>query len=119
MLSGTELFVGANYESKFGHLILCGMGGIFVEVLKDFSAGLVPVDHDEALNMIRNLNGYKIIKGIRGTKGISEKAFADVIVRLSGLLQIAPEIAELDFNPLLGSGDTVIVVDARINMKKR
>jgi len=118
MLSGAELFVGAKFESKFGHMILCGLGGIFIEVLKDVSAGLVPVSSDEACSMIRNLKSYKIIQGVRGQKGISETAFADVIVRLSGLLQIAPEIVELDFNPLLGKQDSVVVVDARINIKK-
>ena len=118
MLSGTELFVGANYDSKFGHMILCGLGGIFIEVLKDISAGLVPVGRDEAISMIRNLKSYKIIKGVRGQKGINEDAFADVILRLSGLLQIAPEIVELDFNPLLGNQDSVVVVDARINIKR-
>lgn len=118
MLSGTELFVGANHEPMFGHMILCGLGGIFLEVLKDISAGLVPIDMCEAISMIRNLKSYKIIKGVRGQKGISEDSFADVIVRLSGLLQIAPEIIELDFNPLLGNKDSVIVVDARINIKR-
>jgi acetyltransferase len=118
MLSGTELFVGANHEPMFGHMILCGLGGIFLEVLKDISAGLVPIDMYEAISMIRNLKSYKIIKGVRGQKGISEDGFADVIVRLSGLLQIAPEIIELDFNPLLGNKDSVIVVDARINIKR-
>ncbi len=118
MLSGTELFVGANYEPKFGHMILCGLGGIFIEVLKDISAGLIPINKDEAISMIRSLKSYKIIKGMRGQKGISEDGFADVIVRLSGLLQIAPEIIELDFNPLLGDQDSVVVVDARINIKR-
>jgi acetate---CoA ligase (ADP-forming) len=118
MLSGTELFVGANHEPMFGHMILCGLGGIFLEVLKDISAGLVPIDMYEAISMIRSLKSYKIIKGARGQKGISEDGFADVIVRLSGLLQIAPEIIELDFNPLLGNQDSVAVVDARINIKR-
>jgi acetyltransferase len=118
MLSGTELFVGASCDSKFGHMILCGLGGIFIEVLKDVSAGLVPVHRDEAITMIRSLKSYKIIEGVRGQKGINEDAFADVIMRLSALLQIAPEIVELDFNPLLGNQDSVVVVDARINISQ-
>jgi acetate---CoA ligase (ADP-forming) len=119
MLSGTELFVGANYDSKFGHTILCGLGGIFIEVLKDISAGLVPVGRDEVISMIRSLKSYDIIKGVRGQKGINEDGFADVIIRLSGLLQTAPEIIELDFNPLLGNQDSVVVVDARVNIRKK
>jgi acetyltransferase len=118
MLSGTELFVGAKYEPKFGHLILCGLGGIFIEVLKDVASGLVPISREEALFMIRNLKSYKIIKGVRGQKGVNEELFAEVILRLSALLKAAPEIIELDFNPLLGKEDSVVVVDARIRLNK-
>jgi len=118
MLSGTELFVGAKYEPKFGHMVLCGLGGIFIEVLKDIAAGLTPLDKEEALYMIRNLKSYQIIKGVRGQKGVDEELFAEVILKLSALLKSAPEIIELDFNPLLGKKDSVTVVDARINLKK-
>jgi acetyltransferase len=118
MLSGIELFAGAKYEPKFGHMILCGMGGIFIEVLKDVAAGLSPLSTDEALSMIRSLKSYKIIQGVRGQKGISEEAFADILVRLSALLQAAPEIVELDFNPLLGKEDMILAVDARIRIER-
>jgi acetyltransferase len=118
MLSGIELFVGAKYEPKFGHMVLCGLGGIFIEVLKDIGAGLTPLGIEEALFMIRNLKSYQIIKGVRGQKGVNEDLFAEVILRLSSLLKSAPEIMELDFNPLLGKEDSVTVVDARINLKK-
>ena len=116
MLSGTELFIGAKFEPKFGHLILCGMGGIFIEVLKDTVAGLSPLNEEEALGMIRRLKSYKVIQGVRGQKGINEKVFASVMLKLSALLAAAPEIVELDFNPLLGKEDNVTVVDARINI---
>jgi acetyltransferase len=99
-------------------MILCGLGGIFIEVLKDVSAALVPVNKDEATSMIRNLKSYKIIQGVRGQKGIDEDGFAEVIMRLSSLLQAAPEISELDFNPLLGNQDSVVVVDARIRLHR-
>jgi acetate---CoA ligase (ADP-forming) len=116
MLTGIELFVGAKLEPKFGHLILCGLGGIFIEVLKDVSAGLSPLTHGEARSMIRRLKSYKIIQGVRGQKGVNEELFANVMLRLSALLQHAPEITELDFNPLLGSDDRVVAVDARIRL---
>jgi acetyltransferase len=99
-------------------MVLCGLGGIFIEVLKDVTAGLAPLGKDEALFMIRNLKGYMIIKGVRGQKGVNENLFAEVILRLSALLKSAPEIMELDFNPLLGNEDSVTVVDARITLKK-
>ncbi len=119
MLSGIELFVGAKLEPKFGHIILCGLGGIFIEVLKDVSAGLSPLCREEALSMIRRLKSYKIIQGVRGQKGVNEEHFTDVMIRLSALLAIAPEITELDFNPLLGSESRVVAVDARINIRHK
>ncbi|MDA3905317.1 MAG: acetate--CoA ligase family protein [Bacteroidales bacterium] len=118
MLSGTELFVGAKYEDKFGHMILCGLGGIFIEVLKDVSYGLAPISYSEAQKMIKNLKSYPIIQGIRGKAGIDEDKFADIIWRLSALLQAAPEIKELDLNPLLGTSKSIIAVDARIRIEK-
>ncbi|MCF8364143.1 MAG: acetate--CoA ligase family protein [Bacteroidales bacterium] len=118
MLSGTELFAGAKYEPKFGHMILCGLGGIFIEVLKDVSAFLSPLSMDEALKMIRSLKSYKIIQGVRGQKGINEQKFAEIIVSLSALVSAAPEIIELDLNPLLGNEKSVTAVDARIRIVK-
>jgi acetate---CoA ligase (ADP-forming) len=118
MLSGTELFAGAKREEKFGHMVLCGMGGIFIEVLKDVSSALSPVSNNEALGMIRNLKSYKIIQGVRGQQGISEEKFAMVLQRLSALLEAAPEIYEMDLNPLLGKGEQVVAVDARINVSR-
>jgi len=117
MLTGVELFVGAKLEPGFGHLILCGMGGVFIEVFKDVAAGLAPISAEEASAMIRSLKGYKIISGARGQKGVNETLFAEVIVRLSALLNWAPEITELDLNPLLGSETSVVAVDARICLK--
>lgn len=118
MLQGMELFAGATREGEFGHLVMCGMGGIYIEVLRDISSSLSPVSGDEALNMIRSLKSYGVIKGVRGQKPINETAFADTIRRLSALLEAAPEIAEMDLNPLLGSEKGVVAVDARIRIQK-
>ena len=94
--------------------MLCGLGGIFVEVLKDVKSGLAPLSYPEAFNMIHSLKGYKILKGTRGQKGINEQKYAEVIVRLSTLLRFATEIKELDINPLLADEKGVVAVDARI-----
>ena len=118
MLKGRELFIGAKYEPRFGHIVLCGLGGIFVEVLKDVSSGLAPLSYDETYSMIRSLRAYKIIKGTRGQKGVNEKKYAEIIVRLSTLLRFATEIKELDINPLLADEDDVVAVDARIRIEK-
>ena len=71
MLKGTELFIGAKYEQRFGHVIVCGLGGIFVEVLKDVSSGLAPLSYNEAYSMIHTLRGYKILQGTRGMRRLS------------------------------------------------
>ncbi len=118
MIKGTELFIGAKYESRFGHVVLCGLGGIFVETLKDVSSGLAPLSYAEVYSMIRSLRAYKIIKGTRGQAGINEARFAEVIVRLSTLLRFATEIKEMDINPLLADEHSVTAVDARIFVQK-
>lgn len=118
MLSGLELFAGAKKEGAFGHTILCGMGGIFIEVLKDVAYELVPVDKSAALKMIESLKSYPLLQGVRGQKPIQIDAFAETISRLSALLEVAPEIAELDLNPLLANEKQVIAVDARVRIEK-
>lgn len=118
MLKGQELFLGATYENKFGHIVFCGLGGIFVEVLKDVSYGLAPLSYDETFSMIRSLRGYPIIKGTRGQRGIDEQQYADLIVRLSTLLRFANEINEMDINPLVATERGLFAVDARIRIEK-
>jgi acyl-CoA synthetase (NDP forming) len=118
MLDGIELFAGAKYEPGFGHVVLCGMGGIFVEVMKDVASGLAPLSHAEAHTMIRSLKGYRIMEGIRGQEGIDMEAYIEIIVRLSTILRYATEITELDLNPILGKGNRLVVVDARIRIEK-
>ena len=118
MMKGTEIFIGAKYEKKFGHVVMCGLGGIFIEVLKDVSSGLAPLSYGEAYSMIHSLRGYKILKGTRGQTGINIQRYAEVIVRLSTLLRFATEIKEMDINPLLADENDVIAVDVRILIEK-
>jgi len=116
MISGTEIFAGVKAEEKFGHLVLAGLGGIFIEVLKDVNSAIAPVSDEEALSMIKNLKAYKIIEGIRGQEGVNIPAFVDAIKRIGALVTIAPEITEMDINPLLGNAKSVTAVDARIRI---
>ncbi|MGQ1910492.1 acetate--CoA ligase family protein [Marinifilum sp. RC60d5] len=118
MLNGTEVFIGAKREDKFGHMVLCGLGGIFIEVLKDVKASLAPISNDEAHEMIQGLKSYGIIKGVRGQEPVNEDKFAEAITRVAALMKVAPEIFEMDLNPLLGNKDVVVAVDARIRIEK-
>ena len=118
MLSGTEIFIGAKKEGNFGTLVMCGLGGIFIEVLKDVQTALAPVNKSEADSMIKGLRGYKMIKGTRGLEGVNEEMFIETVRRVSALCMAAPEIEEMDLNPLLGNAKTVVAVDARIRIAK-
>lgn len=118
MMKGMELYVGGKRDDKFGHMVLCGLGGIFIEVLKDVRSGLVPLSSDEALDMVNSLRSVKILDGIRGQAAIGRDRLADGAIRVSRLLELAPEIFEMDLNPLLGNGEGIVAVDARIRVKK-
>ena len=119
MLYGTELFIGAKREEKFGTVVMCGLGGIFIETLKDTGTALAPVSRREAEKMITGLKGYGILAGTRGKEGVNTVLFNEAIRRVSALCMAAPEISEMDLNPLLGNARTVTVVDARIKIKKQ
>lgn len=118
MIKGTEIFIGAKEEPKFGHMVLAGLGGIFIEVLKDVNTAIAPVSKTEAMDMVHRLKGYKIIQGARGQEPVNEDMFAEAIMRVSALATIAPEIKEMDLNPLLGANDHVTAVDYRLRIEK-
>jgi acetyltransferase len=117
-LSGSEVFIGAKREGAFGHLVMCGVGGIFIEVLKDVQTGLAPISPAEARDMLPRLRSYKLITGVRGREGVNGERFAQAISRVSALVTAAPEIFEMDLNPLLGNARDVVAVDARIRIEK-
>ena len=97
---------------------MCGIGGIFIEVFKDVAVGLHPLNETEIRRMIQSLKGYPIIQGVRGSEGVDEASYIDIIQRVSNLISAVPEIAEMDINPLLGTSDSVIAVDVRIRIQK-
>ena len=117
MLSGTEIFIGAKREGEFGTLVMCGLGGIFIEALNDVVSAIAPVTVEEARRMIGKLKGQKILNGARGTESVNIDRFAQMVSRVSLLCAIAPEIAEMDINPLLGNSRSTTAVDARIRIE--
>ena len=118
MLDGIDVYIGAIRDEKFGHQIFFGLGGIFIEVLKDVQSALAPITAAEAKEMLMQLKGYKILEGVRGQEGVNLDLYADQVARVSALVQAAPEIAEMDLNPLLGNPRYVTAVDARIRLEK-
>ena len=118
MLDGLDVYIGAIKDAKFGHQIFFGLGGIFIEVLKDVQSALAPITAAEAKEMLKQLKGYKILQGVRGQEGVNLDLYAAQVARVSALVQAAPEIAEMDLNPLLGNPRYVTAVDARIRIEK-
>jgi acetyltransferase len=116
---GTEVILGSTADPKFGPLLMFGLGGIFVEILKDVSFRVHPVSDVDALQMIEAIKGYPILRGARGHAPVSIEALQELILRVSQLLAEFPEIQELDVNPFL-AGPTAaasVAVDARISLK--
>ncbi len=118
MLDGLDVYIGAIRDEKFGHQVFFGLGGIFIEVLKDVQSALAPITAAEAKEMLKQLKGYKILEGVRGQEGVNIDLYAEQVARVSALVQAAPEIAEMDLNPLLGNPRYVTAVDARIRLEK-
>ncbi len=118
MRSGLELYVGAKREPGFGHVILCGLGGVFIEVLHDVRAALSPVSPAESLEMIQKLNGRKLLEGYRNYPPVNKALFSDIIRRVSALVEAAPEITELDINPLKADEKGIVAVDVRIAVQR-
>lgn len=111
---GRELIIGAKAEDGVGNIVMFGLGGIFVEVLKDVSFTISPVSDVEAMEMITSIKAAPLINGFRGEKGINKEKTAEIIQRISMLVSDFQEIKELDLNPLLATGNDICVVDARI-----
>ncbi len=109
---GHEVIVGLKKDAQFGHALMFGLGGIFVEVYKDVSFRVAPVDKSDALDMIAEIKGYPILKGIRGRKPADIDSITDVLVSVSEMAE-KENIIELDINPLIVSESGAIAVDAR------
>jgi acetyl coenzyme A synthetase (ADP forming)-like protein len=113
---GAELFVGATFDSMFGHAILCGSGGTLLELMDDVSCGLHPLTDVVARQMLDGLRGIPLLRGFRGAPKGDEDAVHDIMLRVSALLDACPEILELDLNPVLVRATGATVVDARIRV---
>jgi len=113
---GLELIMGAKAEEGLGHAIMFGLGGIFVEIMKDVVFNLTPVASGEARLMLSSIKGASMLEGVRGQKGVNQDQLIEIIQRLSRLLSDLPEIQEMDLNPLIAYEDEVFVVDARISV---
>ncbi len=111
---GVEVIVGMSKDAQFGPVLMFGLGGILVEVLKDVSFRVAPVSKRDAAEMIREIKGYPVLEGYRGQEPASIVALEDLIVKVSEFVERNPQIEELDLNPVFAYHDRAVAVDARI-----
>lgn len=113
---GREIIIGAKAEKDLGYLVLFGIGGVYVEVLKDVAFELTPVTAPEAREMISSINSYPLLSGFRGEKGVDQNRLVEILQRISQLVTELPVIQEMDLNPIIAYEHKVFVVDARIGI---
>lgn len=116
---GLEVIVGGLRDNVFGAVVMFGLGGIFVEVLKDVSFRIAPVNYSDALEMINEIKSHKILEGYRNQPQVSKNALVDIIVGVSRLLIENPEIESIDLNPIMAFPDKAIVADARVIVRSK
>jgi acetyltransferase len=114
LAGGVECIIGSNYDTTFGPTIMFGLGGIFVEVLKDVAFRVAPINAPEANRMLHEIKGYPLLEGVRGQKGVDISALADAVIRTSYMAAELSDVAEIDLNPVFATEDGLDIVDARI-----
>ena len=114
---GIEVIIGMTRDAQFGPVLMFGLGGILVEVLKDVSFRVVPLTKRDAREMIREIKGYPLLEGYRGQEAADVSFLEEMLVKLSAFLEQHPEISELDLNPVFAYKDGAVAVDARIIME--
>lgn len=111
---GTEIIMGMTKDNSFGPVVMFGLGGIFVEVLKDVSFRIVPIEKSDAVDMMEEIQGKKILDGYRGKEPADKERLQKMLVQLSDFVNATPGIEEIDMNPVFAYSDGAMVVDARI-----
>jgi acyl-CoA synthetase (NDP forming) len=111
---GVEVIIGMTKDPQFGPVLMFGLGGVLVEVLKDVAFRIVPLTPRDARQMIREIKGFPILEGFRGQEPADLEALEGILLRLSSFVEEHPEIEEMDLNPIFAYGDGAVAVDARI-----
>jgi len=115
---GTEVIIGTSKDSQFGPVIMFGLGGIFVEILKDVSFRVIPVKRKDAQEMIQEIRGYPLLEGYRRQEPASVPALVEMILKISKFIEENPLIKELDLNPIFAYRNKAVTVDAKIVLEK-
>jgi acyl-CoA synthetase (NDP forming) len=115
---GIEVIIGMSKDAQFGPVLMFGLGGILVEVLKDVSFRLVPLTRRDAAEMVREIKGYPLLEGYRGQEAVKISYLEDLLLKVSDFVQENPEVRELDLNPIFAYRDGALAVDARVILEK-
>jgi len=113
---GVEVIVGMTTDAQFGPVLMFGLGGVLVEVLKDVAFRVVPITHRDARQMMREIQGFPLLQGYRGQEPADMEALEDLLLKLSSFVEAHPELAELDLNPVFAYPKGAVAVDARITL---
>ncbi len=113
-----EVIIGFRRDDQFGPLLMFGLGGVYVDILKDISFRLAPLSIEDAADMVREIRSYMLLKGVRGSEPVDFDAITDVLIRMSCLADDFPEIYEAEFNPVLVSSEEALVADARMTISE-
>jgi len=117
--SGLEVIIGGVRDNIFGSVVMFGIGGVFVEVLKDVSFRISPISLDDAFEMMKEIKSSNVLEGYRGQQPVDKKALAEMIVNVSRLLEENIEIDSIDLNPVMAYPNGACVADARVVIKTR
>jgi len=115
---GVEVIIGMSKDAQFGPVLMFGLGGILVEVLKDVSFRIVPLSRRDAAEMLREIKGYPLLEGYRGQEAVDISHLEELLIKVSDFVEKNPEIRELDLNPVFAYGDGAVAVDARVILEE-
>ena len=114
---GTEVIIGMTTDPQFGPVMMFGLGGVMVEILKDVAFRVVPLEERDARQMIHEIKGYPVLEGFRGSEPADVGKLQELLLKVSSFIEAHPEVAELDLNPVFAYKDGAIAVDARVVLK--
>ena len=115
---GVEVIIGMSQDAQFGPVLMFGLGGILVEVLKDVSFRIVPLSRRDAAEMIREIKGYPLLQGYRGREAVDISYLEELLIKVSNFAEHNPEVKELDLNPVFAYSDGAVAVDARVILEE-
>jgi len=115
---GVEVIIGMSKDAQFGPVLMFGLGGILVEILKDVSFRIVPLTKRDAREMIKEIKGYPLLEGYRGQEPIDVANLEELVLKVSNFVEQTPEVDELDLNPIFAYSDGAVAVDARVILEE-